>query len=264
MSASFIPMMNLSGHTFVKNGDLWVSRAPFTNMDWQSNAGRLRADHRQFGVLTETRVGNKVKYSLDYLSTLATLRDMFGTDLVQKNFGGTDVVWDDHSMVSAFEFFLLKGIGDCLRHPVTYVTYPHAQGMCLAIGADLMTDDQYVKVVSGRSGKRQHATPNGELYGPNGEEYVVSSIKKNREGTVDVEDPEFPTDPETGTRHYTGNVWKWMKKNPQEKYKFGVRGGSWSFVYPGDFDASSRSGCAPEDGYDGVGFLVALPTKDLN
>lgn len=229
------PTMTLSGHTFVRNGDLWVSRAPFTQIDWQSNAERLQADHKRFGVLTETRVGDEVKYSLHYLSSLATLRDAFGADQVGTFFEKDNVVYKDDCTVAAFEFYLLQDIGDRLRHPITDVTYFHAVGMCLAIGADLMTEEQFLRVVSGRGGKRRYATPYGHLISTNWEEYVVSSIERRRGGPVDVEDLAFPTDPETGTRHYTGNVLKWMKRNPQKKVAIWL---SWRLL------VRQRSGCA--------------------
>lgn len=262
-----IPTMTLSGHAFVRNGDLWVSRAPFTRTEWDSSTKAMETEHKRFGVLTETRAGGKVSYSLQYLSTLASLRDTFGSDRVGSKFGGPKgVIYNDDYRVAAFEFFLLHMHETTDRTlPMTSVSYFHALGMCLAIGADLMTVDQYAKVVSGRDGKRKHATPNGELRGPNGEEYVVSSIERPKFQSINVDDPVYPTDPETGTRHYTGNIWKWMRRDPNETYQFRLRGGSCMEHDPSEFTASYDGldiFVRPHESSHEIGFLAAAPAAE--
>ena len=263
MFAISVQTMNLFGHTMVRAGDLWVSQAPFTNIDWQSNVDRLCANHQRYGVLTQTRVGDEVRHSLHCLSSLAALRDTFGVDRVKKGFGGNSVIYSEGGLVSAFEFFVLKGqeMDRRLMHPVTGVTYDHALAMCLAIGAGLMTAEQYELVVKGPEGNRKHATPNGELFGPDGEEYVHSSIKTQKKGTADVEDTSRPDGP-WGTRDYTGNVWKWMKVDPKKEYELRIRGGSWSDDDPEYFAVSYSLLSDPEGADDTIGFLAARPARD--
>ncbi len=256
-----IPTMNLHGHAMIRAGDLWASRAPFTNIDWQSNAARLQADHRKYGVLERKRVGGDLRYSLHYHSSLATLRDQFGVDRVADDFSGSSVIYNFGYTVAAFEFFVLHWLeADRLTHPVTVGTPFHAQGMCLAIGADLMSGDQYEFVVKGPEGNREHATPNGKLFGPDGEEYVHSSIKTRKTGTADVEDPSRPDGP-WRTRDYTGNVGKWMK--PEEEFQIGFRGGSWKNDEPWYFEATGSFLLGrPEYNDDEIGFLAAWPAGD--
>lgn len=263
-----IQTMNLSGHTFVRTGDLWVSRTPFTQIDWQSNIDRLRADHKRYGILTRTEKNGKPK--LHFLSTLETLQDTFGHRRVDGYFGGSKVIYDENYTVAAFEFFGLKNIGHGLTHPVTNVTHSHAQAMCLAIGADLITTEEWFKIILGRDGNRKSPTPNGLPVGLKGEEYLVTSHRQQRQGTVDVEDPAFPTDPETGTRHYQGNVRKWAKDyhwNPVG-YQVHALGHSWcSFDRGGKYDDDLNSispshDPRPDHHSDDIGFLAAMPAQD--
>lgn len=260
-----IPTMQLCGHTFVRNGPDWVSQAPFTTAEYLSVADQQRAGHRQFGILTERRGGDgAVQHSLLPISSVETLRQWMGVDRVPEGFGGRSIACNDDYTVAGVEFFIPDGNGDpdSLLLPMIDVTYFHAVATCLAIGAGLMTDDQYVRVVSGKNGRRQHATPNGQLNGSGGEEQVVSSIVQMRKGPVAVGDSRFPWDPRTGTWGYTGEVWKWMTRNYGEMSQFGLRGGSWFNYLPGNFAASYRHYFHPVNHYDYVGFLAAVPVQD--
>lgn len=125
--------------------------------------------------------------------------------------------------------------------------------MSLAIGADLMTYDQYLSLAAGR----KYFTPNGQLYGPSGEEYVVSSLRESRDGTIDIEDREFPTDPKTRTRHYTGLVEKWMRRDAVDGLFYYV-GGSCLSGLAEDFAASRRNSGRPDYCDSGFGFLSSV------
>lgn len=263
--ARTIQAMSLGGHTFVKGpNDTWVSRAPFENIAWQSNAGLLQETHRRYGAVVSAEAGGKLRHSLYYFSSVATLQQTFGGDYIKDDFGRNEnrrgrreVVFKyDHS-VAVFEFFVLENVGmDCLAHPMTGVTRSHAQGMLLAIGADLMDDATYLAVVKKSGG--DHATPNGKLFGPNGEEWVHSSIRTAQKGTADVNDPKRPDGP-YGTRDYTGNVEKMMKETIEDRKsgRIGFRGGSWYYTFPKNFTASFRHINSHPGFYgDGIGFVA--------
>lgn len=206
-------------------------------------------------------MGNEPRYSLHSLATLQNLRDTLGHDLVPQDFGastgGRDIVFNKGVRVVGFEFFTLEGLTlDRLTYPVTGMTQSHAQAMCLAIGADLMTDAQY-EAIATNQGRRKHATPTGELFGPNGEEYVVSSIRSPRNGPDSVENSDRPDDGVFGVRDYTGNVAKWMKRNPAESFEFSFRDGSCFLDDTGCF--SVRGYLVPISYVGVVGFLAAAP-----
>ena len=257
---SEIAMRSFQGHMMLRAKDLWVSRAPFVHADWMSNAVRLQRAHQGYGSIQEVRTGDRLTHTLTYHTSEEGLRGIFGSRMPKK-LGSRDVVCNEDCTATGFEFFVLGADELALpKHPVTNVTQFHAQAMCLAIGADLMTDDQYVAVVKGPEGNRQHSTPNGKLFGPSGEEYVHSSLKERKTGTADVEDPSRP-DGSYGTRDYTGNVWKWMKRNLQERNQFGVRGGSWGNDFPEFFAVSYRGYGLPDFRVGGVGFLAASPVQ---
>lgn len=202
-------------------------------------------------------------HKIFYFSTIKTLQDVFGTDIKDdfgqnKERGGRrEVVFKNDFSVAVFEFFALEKVGmDRLTHPVASLTRTHAQAMCLFIGADLMDDQTYLDVVKESGG--EYATPNGQLFGLEGEEYVWSSIKKAKEGTADVNDSNRPEGP-YGTKDYTGNVEKFMKETVGDRKlrRVGFRGGAWRCDGPEVFAASPRGGYGHPGFYNGdVGFVA--------
>lgn len=62
-----VEIMNCPGYLRGRFGDLWVSRALFTQINWQSNHDRLQSDHRRFGILTETKATTRFFPTLDEL-----------------------------------------------------------------------------------------------------------------------------------------------------------------------------------------------------
>lgn len=263
------PPRDFHGHTMVRTGNFWHSRTPFTRGNWQYNAGRMQDAGKGYFVLEEKRVvvgdTTELHYSLNGFPNLDRFRRFLGADVVGEDFGSnegrggkTEVVYNKDYTIVGGQFYLLNDdeVGmSWIRHPMTGGTHFHYQAMCLAIGADMMTYKQLLSLANGR----QHFTPNGQLDGPNGKEYAVTSIKEKRESTVDVEDSAFLTDPETNTRHYTGNVALRMRR---DENKFTVVGGSCFDYHAEVFAVSGRGGGHPDYRGDDVGFLASARVQD--
>lgn len=122
---------------------------------------------------------------------------------------------------------------------------------------DLPTDAQYEYVAS-NNGAQKYGTSTGDLLGPEGQ--VVAYLGEYRDGrgmTISVDDLRNSFVP-MGVQA-TGNVWRWIRFNRGETYKYGLRGGSWCSAPQGGIAAvrvsDSRAISLRNEGY---GFQPAV------
>ena len=113
-----------------------------------------------------------------------------------------------------------------------------------------MTDAQWEWSAQGGERKLEHATESGNLVGPDGKKLAHCSVETRERTTIDVNDPRYADGP-FGLRHKTGEVWEWVERNPNEKYQYSLRGGSWGYGIPGFLRVVYR--------LNNVGFRVGAP-----
>lgn len=150
-----------------------------------------------------------------------------------------------------------------LPQPVVGVTYFHTVTWALlkshAEGGryqyDLPTDGQQ-QYVSSNAGTCKYGTEACTSLFKG--ERKLAHIDEDNDGkgtTVAVNDPRYEQKLPFGVQT-TGNVWRWVKFNPAETWRYGLRGGSWGYG-PGGGQASFRNDLyGPDDCYNDVGFSV--------
>jgi formylglycine-generating enzyme required for sulfatase activity len=158
------------------------------------------------------------------------------------------------------------------RQPVINVNWFDAAVYAFLHGGMLPTEWQWeyaARVVQGREGLREYATPSGRL--------THEEAHFDAQSTVDVDDPRYPT-LGNGLRHMTGNVWEWMQNwygdypqgevvdptGPLDGSFRGLRGGSWNDRNPDGLRAAYRHNYRPGDGSDDFGFRVVAASQDFN
>lgn len=157
---------------------------------------------------------------------------------------------------------------DSPRQPVIIVNWHDAFVYAFLHGGMLPTEWQWeyaARVVQGREGLREYATPSGHL--------THEEAHYDAQSTVDVDDPRYPT-LENGLRHMTGNVWEWMQNwyckyasaeviDPDGQLQGAahrsLRGGSWRNYRPADLRAAARDSFHQGHKNDTIGFRVARP-----
>jgi len=148
--------------------------------------------------------------------------------------------------------------------PAVGVTYFHAVTWALLKSQqeggrykyDLPTDKEHEYVAS-NAGKCDFGTEAcTSLYASDGRKLAHIGEWQDGQGriTVSVNDPKYDQRLPFGVQT-TGNVWRWIRFNPKEHWKYGLRGGSWSSV-PGYGHAAIRFGGGPVIRYGNVGFSV--------
>jgi formylglycine-generating enzyme required for sulfatase activity len=160
---------------------------------------------------------------------------------------------------------------DGLRQPVINVNWFDAAAYAFLHGGMLPTEWQWeyaARVVQGREGLREYATPSGRL--------THEEAHFDAQSTVDVDDPRYPT-LGNGLRHMTGNVWEWIRNwhgdypregvvdptGPLDGSYRGLRGGSWLINLPEVLRAAFRGYYRPGGSGGLIGFRVVAPSQDF-
>ena len=130
------------------------------------------------------------------------------------------------------------------NQPVVNVSWFHAFEYCVSNGLFLPSDDQWEYAARGPEG-HEFGTRSGKL--TRQEAYYASEATANV-GT-------YPPNG-FGLHDMTGNVFEWTARNPDQEYPYGVRGGSWDVVNPGNLRVAFRNYINPVNHRNNVGFRV--------
>jgi formylglycine-generating enzyme required for sulfatase activity len=169
-----------------------------------------------------------------------------------------------------------KRIFSGANQPAVGISYFHAKAWCLLktlesggeFVYDLPTDAQY-KYVASERGTKEYGTETGTLYKGKRKLAHIGEYNNEKGTTVAVDDPRYEQDLPFGVQT-TGNVWRWIKFNPEFKRPkdyflgppYGLRGGSWLNV-EGDGRAAVRSHYGrPDVCLSGVGFSPVVVRQD--
>ncbi|HEX5035792.1 MAG TPA: SUMF1/EgtB/PvdO family nonheme iron enzyme [bacterium] len=227
------------GHLMVRCGDLWVSRAPLEQGTAEAFVRKLNRDGASYGILDERLIAGKNAGILTLHASLDDLRVLMGEDKMRDFHNNRELAMNDDKTVMAFKFPTFPSGEEIgvrfLRHPIFGVSYPQARGLALAMGLDLPTDRQFLEILKGSTTDSFFTSPED----PDFAQYVHCSIGTEHRGTLDVEDERYRDQPH-GTRHWLGNVEKWMLRDFSEEDQFASRGGSWVEHDPKFFSPSFR------------------------
>ena len=234
---------------------------PVTNLQWKNGVEPLVGQGAKYCLLEPHYRGD---LTARQFGDLKGLLDTVGRDNVPDDWDGRNAVVREvgkQGIITFFQWFpnmSRKGF-DGEGQPVVDVSWPHSKGWALSQGGlYLLTDAQWEWSAQGGERRLEYATETGKLTGPKGRKLAHCSVKTEEQSTIDVNDPRYADGP-FGLRHKTGNVWEWVEKNPAEKYPYGLRGGSWYLVNPGDLRVARRDFIYPGLRGDVVGFRVGAP-----
>jgi formylglycine-generating enzyme required for sulfatase activity len=236
---------------------------PVTNLQWQAGVEPLMGQGAKYCLLEPDYRGDLMARQF---GNLWDVLDTLGRDNVPESWNGREVVEreiPDRGALAFFRWFpkMSRSGFDGDHQPVVEVSWYHAKGWTLAQGGlYLLSDVQWEWSAQGGERGLKYATETGKLTGPKGKKLAHCSIGTDEESTIGINDPRYADGP-FGLRHKTGNVWEWTERNPNKKYQYGRRGGSWGNADPELLRAAYRSGDNPGNCDDYISFRVGAPAR---